>query len=69
MSNRFNGLLVTLDIDLHEEDAGLLIKAIKQMRHVVEVRGHVADFGTAIAEARVRRELMEKLFGVLREKQ
>lgn len=66
MSNRTNAFLVVLDEPTHEDDAEPILAAIRQLRGVISVAPVESDCLTErIAEARVRRELGEKLFAVL----
>lgn len=50
---------------MRDDDTEPLITAIKQMRGVLDVTPHVADVKTATAEARVRRELGEKIVKII----
>jgi len=45
MTDRFRTLTVTLDQELREDDAQAIIDAIKQIRHVADVRPKVATMG------------------------
>lgn len=65
MTDRFNSLTVVLDKDYREDDAQVLIAAIKILRGVIEVTGNVADVQAFVAESRARREMAEKLFAAL----
>jgi len=65
MTDRFSGLLVVLDHDMRDDDAQPIVDAIKQLRGVVDVRGHVGGIEGAIAESRARRVLEDKLYEVL----
>lgn len=64
MTDRYNALTV-LEKDIRADDAEKLLDAIRQLRGVLSVHGNVADFEDQIAQDRVRRELGEKLWGVL----
>jgi hypothetical protein len=68
MTDRFNALVVALDKDIREDDAQVLISAIKQLRGVLSVEGHVASIDSWTAQERVRNELSEKLWEVLHPK-
>jgi hypothetical protein len=68
MSDRYNYLTVILEHDLKDEDAEPLIAAIKQLRGVLTVTPNVRDPGSLLVEQRARRELAEKLWQVLEEK-
>lgn len=68
MSDRFNALTVVLDKDIRSEDAEPLMAAIRQLKGVLSVQGNVSSFETAVAEARVRRQLADALFDVIYER-
>ncbi|MEE9214815.1 MAG: hypothetical protein V3U54_08495 [Thermodesulfobacteriota bacterium] len=61
MTDRLGALTVVLKDNIREDDAEGLINAIKQLRGVLSVKGHVTDIETHIAEDRVRHELGQKL--------
>lgn len=65
MTDRVNGLFVTLSNDVREDDIKPLVDAICQMRGVAGVGARVVDFSDTIAQTRVRRELTDALFNVL----
>ena len=65
MTDRFTGLVVTLDADIREDDAQAIISAIHQLRGVVAVDGNVLDYSDHINRQRVRYELRQKLFDAL----
>lgn len=65
MTDRYQSLTVILERDTRDDDCEKLIKAIEQMRGVLEVTGNVSDLGYYTAEARVRHELSRKLWEVL----
>lgn len=65
MTDRFNALTVVLDHDIREDDAEVLIQAIKMLKGVVDVKGNVADVTAYAIEARVRNELAQKLLDVV----
>lgn len=68
MTDRYNAFIVILDRDIREDDAEATINAIKQIKGVLKVRPHVANFSDSIATARVKMELTEKLWKVLNER-
>ena len=43
-----------------------IVEAIKQIRHVQKVVGNVANMEEAIAESRIKSELMDKILEILR---
>lgn len=67
MSDRYNSLTVLLEKDLKDEDAEPLIAAIKQLRGVLDVTPTVSNMIGILAEERARRELIDKLWSVLKE--
>lgn len=67
MTDRYNALTVVLDRDIREDDAEMLINAIRMLRGVLTVDPHVADIGDHVAAARVKRDLTEKLYTVMKE--
>lgn len=67
MTDRFAGVYVTFDHDIRKDDAQGLINAIGQLRGVIDVAPHVADFDMHIAQERVRLELRVKLLDVLKD--
>lgn len=67
MTDRYNALTVILDRDIRDDDAAHLLNAIKMLRGVLRVEPHIANnLDAAVAEMRVRNELVEKLIEVLR---
>jgi len=66
MTDRLKGILVTLDVDVREDDAEPILNAIRQIRHVADVRPVLADIQDHIVGMRVRMDLEKKLFEVLR---
>jgi hypothetical protein len=69
MSEKINGVFVTLEHDLRDEQADYLLNAIRMIKGVIKVAPNVVDHGEAyVAEVRVRSELSSKLFAVLNEK-
>ncbi len=69
MSEKINGVFVTLEHDLKDEQAEYLLNAIRMIKGVIKVEPNRVDHGEAyVAEVRVRSELSTKLFEVLREK-
>jgi len=65
MTDRFNALTVILEKDVREDDAEPLILAIRLLKGVLAVEGHVASLDEKIAESRVRRELEMAMWKVL----
>ena len=65
MTDCFHSLTVTLDRDLRDDDAALLISAIKMLRGVLDVQGEVSDHNLHTAHLRARHELGKKLMAIL----
>lgn len=65
MTDRYNALTVVLEKDIREDDAEVLVSAIKQLRGVLSVEGNVSTAESHIAHERVRQELAKKLWEVL----
>jgi hypothetical protein len=65
MTDRINAFIVILDRDIREDDAEDTLTALKQIKGVMSVKPHVANFSDAIAQDRVRQELGMKLWRIL----
>ena len=65
MTARYNFLTVALERDIREDDAEMLLNAIRMLRGVLKVEPNVADATAWTAEERVRRELGKKLMDVV----
>ncbi len=66
MTDRINALVVVLEADYRDDDIQGLADAIKRFRFVRDVKLNVADLDSTIAEARVKGEMREQLYAVLR---
>ncbi len=66
MTDRIYALTVVLDKDYRDDDVEAITNAIKMIRGVLKVTNHIATSETYMAQERARRELTEKLWGVLR---
>jgi hypothetical protein len=66
MTDRFCGLTVVLDQNIREDDAKPIIEAIKMLRGVLDVTGIVADSAVWVADRRVRWEIEQRLYKVVR---
>lgn len=62
MTDRLHALTVVLDAPIRDDDAQPLIDAIKQMKGVLDVTGHVANIDTYAAEGRARHEIYMRLW-------
>ena len=68
MTDRYNSLTVVLEKDFRDDDAEHLINAIKMIKGVLSVKGNISDYSDLVAEERVRRELVAKLWEVIHPK-
>ena len=67
MSDRIKGLIVMFDKDYKIEDAESIAHAIRMIKGVGKVNSLVANLDDWLARNRVRHELKEKLWDVLKE--
>lgn len=67
MSDRLNALTVSLDRDIRDDDAEVIINAIKAIRGVNGVTGNIVDMDTFSAQMRVNSFIREKLFALIDE--
>ncbi len=67
MTDRIKGFAVVLDRNIRDDDAQPILDAIRQIRHVLSVTPMVSGHEDLFARERVKRELGEKLWKVLRE--
>ncbi len=67
MTERYKGFTVVLEENIRSDDAKNTINAIRQIKGVIEVapviRNGINDY---IADQRARRELIDKIYGVLK---
>jgi len=68
MTNRYYALTVVLDKDMRSDDAESIINAIKMIKHVLKVKGNIANPDIWMAQVRAKQELVQKLFKVLHDK-
>lgn len=62
MTDRYEALTVIFDKTIREDDAQAWIDAIKLMKHVVDVKGHVSsNLDMVIATSRVESDFRKKL--------
>lgn len=62
MTDRYNAFIVVLEKDIRDDDAEATVNAIRQIRGVLDVQPHLADPNESIAEVRVRREFLSKIY-------
>lgn len=67
MSNRLNALTVSLDRDIRDDDAEVIINAIKAIRGVNGVTGNIVDPDSYVAQRRSNNIVREKLFQLMDE--
>jgi len=65
MTDRINALTVVLEKDMRDDDCEVLINAIRCMRNVQSVTGHVSDIVDHVAEERALQKWREKIYRVL----
>lgn len=68
MTDRLKGFVVTLDSDIREDDAETIRQAIHSLRHVVSVQPVKTNLDDQINREKIRLEINEKIFAVLKEK-
>jgi hypothetical protein len=67
MTDRINGVFVTLEDDIRIDDAEHLLNAIRMVKGVVDVTPNVTDFNDHMAKVTAKIELGDKIMKVLRE--
>lgn len=67
MTDRYNALTVALSKDIRDDDAEQIINAIKALRGVENVTGHIVDTDSYVAESRVKYEVVRKLLDFAKE--
>jgi len=65
MADRLNALTVSLDRDIREDDAEVIINAIKAIRGVNGVTGNIVDPDSFVAQLRANSLVKEKLFALM----
>ena len=66
LTDRYKGFAVTMDKDRRDDDCEEIIKAIMMIKGVHNVMPLTADIGDHMARDRVKLELREKLWEVLK---
>ncbi len=66
MSDRYSALIVILENNIRDDDAEALISAMKQLRGVLDVQPHIANPEEAIAETRVRADLLRRIIEMIK---
>lgn len=67
MTDKFNALTVVLEKDIREDDADVLMSAIRQLRGVLSVSGEPAGAGEYVAYERARRDIASRLLESLKD--
>jgi len=62
MSDRVNGLVITLEKDIRLDDMELLMQSIRFMRGVANVEANVVNSSDWINQQRIKCELKEKMY-------
>lgn len=65
MTDRLNGVYVTFNREIREDDAQCIIDAIKMIKHVADVKPFVSDMTIDAAKHQVKHELQKKLIDVV----
>lgn len=65
MTDRYYALTVILEKDMRSDDSESLINAIKSMRNVLEVKPHITDISSCMAEERALYNLRSKILDCL----
>lgn len=66
MSDRTNHLTIALSKEIRVDDAQQIIDAIKMIKGVLTVEANVSNPDYFVAEARVRADIWQKLFEVMK---
>jgi len=69
VSDTVNGFIVVLDKEYKDDAVQATINAIKQIKGVIKVTPNVVDARDHIAAARIKQELITKMFNVLTDKE
>jgi hypothetical protein len=67
MSDKFKGLIVTLDADYQQEDVRNIMQAISMMKKVVDVSPSVVTMDDYMNRTRIKIEISEKLTSSIHE--
>jgi len=67
MTDRIKGFTVTLDRDYRTDDVEEIRKALLMVKGVLSVDASVTELSDHMNRSRIRLELMDKLFAVLKE--
>jgi hypothetical protein len=67
MTDRYNALTVALDRDIRDDDAEVIINAIKAIRGVSDVTGNIVDIDSYVATSRISTLVGKKLHETMKE--
>lgn len=65
MSDRYNGLIVTFENPIKDEDAELIMQLFLQVRNVIDVQPIVEDVASICAKNQIRHEMKTMLWETL----
>lgn len=65
MTDRYNALIVVLEVDTRSDDAEQVIEAIKMLRGVASVTPNVSNFEHHIAKMQVRSEMKQRFLDLV----
>lgn len=66
MTDRHKGYVVTLDRDIRDDDAEMIINAIRMIKSVITVEPIINDVPSMVAEARARTDITSRLLEALK---
>lgn len=66
MTDRINAFVVVLDRDVRDDDVEATRKAILQIKDVISVDNNVTDISDAVARSRIKSEMTEHLYGLIK---
>jgi hypothetical protein len=66
MTDRYKGFIVHLDKDLRDDDCEEIIIALKNIKHVANVKPLISTDKDDIAYDRGRREIISKIYEILK---
>lgn len=67
MTDRLKGCWVAFEVDIKEDDAENLLNVIKSIKGVPDVTPSVSDSDDWMNRARIKDELIRKLYNLLKE--
>ncbi|MEM5624004.1 hypothetical protein AAHB47_01495 [Bacillus wiedmannii] len=67
MGNRVNGLIVSLDSDIREEDVEVIVNAIKMIKGVQDVGVNIIEHKDWLNRTKIRHQLQNKVYKAIEE--